>query len=288
MRVLGYAWLALLTFASASCASPSGSGELASIDNPPPLPPPLPPPPPPLPPPPPTELEPCGTNPETGRPYIRNPDGRCPRASGTLNGDHDDDTSALPVFPCQPPRPSARYVLDRNLLSRSRSLAGTERRLSAALQRIGHAEHSFYRTCGGFALVTRLEQTAPDGALLPDVERWRGPRSGSARFSLSGYLRLLFTAQPGHYRLIVLKVTDRPVLTSGRTTTSTVGEAWLQGGSDRLDAALAEVPLTRAHALVALVYEFRKPNRRASAQQVTPGGPPSSAARRLLASALGG
>lgn len=205
-----------------------------------------------------------------------------------MNGDHGDETSALPVFPCQPPRWSARFVLDRNLLARSRTLGSAERRLSAALERIGYAEYSFYQTCGGFALVTRLEQTGPDGTMLPEGERWRGPSAGESRFSLSGYLRSLFTAQPGHYRLIVLKVTDRPVVTSGQTTTARTGETWLQGGADRLDEALAEATLSGAHALVALVYEFRKPSRRAAAKQVTPGGPPSSAARQLVARALGG
>ena len=168
---------------------------------------------------------------------------------------------ALPEFPWPPPPPSDRMMLSRAGFARglgaNPSLMSAADHLTDALGQAGYSQYSFYSAPGGFALVARLERIRPDGTPEPEGQRF-APPSASEPFSLGIYLKQLFIAPEGYYRLIVFVVTDNVVVTKGAAPTAATAQAWLRNGADRLPAAYATLPFTKAHEVDALIYEFRK------------------------------
>ena len=168
---------------------------------------------------------------------------------------------ALPEFPWPPPTPSDRMLLPRAGFARglgaNPSLSDAAGRLSDALGQAGYSQYSFYSAPGGFALVARLERIRPDGTPEPEAQRFVPP-SATEPFSLGTYLKQLFIAPEGYYRLIVFVVTDNVVVTKGTAPTAAAADIWLRNGADRLPPAYATMPFTKAHEVDALIYEFRK------------------------------
>ena len=168
---------------------------------------------------------------------------------------------ALPEFPWPPPPPSDRMLLPRAGFARglgaNPSLMDAAGHLTDALGQAGYSQYSFYSAPGGFALVARLERIRPDGTPEPEGQRF-APPSATEPFSLGIYLKQLFIAPEGYYRLIVFVVTDNVVVTKGAAPTAAIAEAWLRKGADRLPAAYATLPFTKEHEVDALIYEFRK------------------------------
>lgn len=150
--------------------------------------------------------------------------------------------------------------MDRSLLARGNqaTLGDVARHLDLALARVGYSERSYYAVPGGFALATRLEQITPDGAPKPDPQRWSTTLPEQPVFSLGDYLRVLFAAPRGDYRVIVFIVTDQAFATSARIATNAQAEAWLAGGMDRLPRALRAIAFDANFEASALVYQFRK------------------------------
>jgi hypothetical protein len=173
---------------------------------------------------------------------------------GDRNGDDE-----IPLFPWPPPQPTTLTVLDQTLFEDGEdSLGQVANRLVAALERVGYSEGSFYAVPGGFALATRLEQIQFDGTPKPEPGRWSAalpPREG---FSLADFVRALFSAPEGHYRVIVFVVNDRAFATSSETVSREEAQAWLHAGLNRLPASIADMPFERNHAITALIYQFRK------------------------------
>jgi hypothetical protein len=168
---------------------------------------------------------------------------------------------ALPNFPWPPPAPSEKMILphDRMVagLGAQPSLAAIGERLTGALQKAGYAEYSLFAVPGGFALVARLEQFAPDGSPEPQGLRFLDPHA-QAPFSLGAYVEHLFFAPEGYYRLIVFVVTDRPVVANAPSPSADTASGWLESGADRLPPAFRNLPFTAGHQVGALIYEFRK------------------------------
>jgi len=140
-----------------------------------------------------------------------------------------------------------------------------EDRLKAALGRAGISEWSVYGIeQDGFALATRMESIEKDGAPKPGSARWSvadptfAAVENDRKFSLLEYLRALFTAQQGHYRVIVLTITHRPVVPGEATDLPGPGAAGLP-------ADWRARPLNTGATCTALVYEFY----RASAEDET-------------------
>lgn len=138
------------------------------------------------------------------------------------------------------------------------TLGEVARHLEGALSRVGYSERSYYTVPGGFALATRLEQIAPDGTPKSDPQRWSTALPEQPVFSLGDYLRALFAAPRGDYRVIVFIVTNQPFGTSARPATNAQAEAWLSGGLDRLPRALQALPFDADVEASALVYQFHK------------------------------
>jgi hypothetical protein len=162
-------------------------------------------------------------------------------------------------FPWPPPTPTTQAPFDRELLVRDgKTLGDVADRLTKSLAGLGYSERSFYHAPGGFVLATRLEQIDFDGTPKTGQQRWSAKLPPREIFSLSGFIKALFSAPEGHYRVIVFVVNDQPFSTTGRTASQADALAWLQGGLNRLPPSIAKTPLNDAHDGTALIYQFRK------------------------------
>lgn len=173
----------------------------------------------------------------------------------TANGE-----SAGPIaeFPWPPPEPTLRYGVRRDLLihSESEQLGSVFDRLTRALERAGIDQWSAYGAGKkGFAVVGRLEHIQDNGT--PEQPRW-SLGSASTRFSLGEYLRRLFLASPGRYRVIVFLV--RPPVPYAYSPAPTAGQldTLLLEGATALPDTLRGVP-ARLASVEALIYEFYRP-----------------------------
>lgn len=138
------------------------------------------------------------------------------------------------------------------------SLGDVARHLETALAKVGYAEYSYYAVPGGFALATRMEQITRNGTPKPDPLRWSTQLPGQPVFSLGDYLRTLFTAPQGDYRVIVFIVTGESFGTTAQAPSESTARAWLTDGMDHLPPRIAGLPFTPQMAGSALVYQFRK------------------------------
>jgi hypothetical protein len=113
----------------------------------------------------------------------------------------------------------------------------------------------------GFAIVSRLECIGENGQAKQGTERWCTDDARSPReFSISWYIRSLFSADPGRYRIIVFIVTPRVIRSDGVTPSEkTMKELLSSGALDNLPDELRKIipgPGTRC---TALIYEFYRP-----------------------------
>lgn len=181
-----------------------------------------------------THGTPCGTLP-TQRSATAAPKPPPPAAA---NG------GAPPAFAWPPPRPSTRRTLARHLLTGSAAAPTLEYvsgRLQAALEGNGYVEYSYYSVPGGFALATRLERIHPDGRSMAEPKRWQVAQEPLTRFDLTEYLRALFDAERGHFRVIVFIVTPAPLIT-GTESPSAAALAWPREGVPVLPDAMRPIP----------------------------------------------
>jgi hypothetical protein len=131
--------------------------------------------------------------------------------------------------------------------------------LQQALLQAGYSERSYFAAPGGFVLVTRLEQIDPDGKPKDVPARWSAQQALSfGHFSLIDYVRALFTAAPGYYRIIAFVVTPTPFTSSDKTVTEAEATAWLGQGANILPQKIARSPYLPGTACTALIYEFQR------------------------------
>jgi hypothetical protein len=172
--------------------------------------------------------------------------------------------SDMPEFPWPPPRASAWDVIPGNLLpivpGEPSTMGSIADRLSEALEFAGYYQRAFFRAPNGFAVVTQLERVEDDGA-PSDLHRWTGVFANEtpSSFSLEAYLRNLLYAYPGHYRLIVIMVTDAAFSTSDEFMTASNAHDLAARGALALDANVARAIYTAAHQCTVLIYEFLAP-----------------------------
>jgi hypothetical protein len=130
-------------------------------------------------------------------------------------------------------------------------------RIINALRGAEHWEYRVYGVPNGFALVTKLEQIDKDGAPLPPRYRFIDP-DATEPFSITDFLRKLYIAPPGRYRLIVFIVSDERFQNRRETLARADAKSLMQGGSNDLESELGSKPFTPAHVVTALIYEFVK------------------------------
>lgn len=164
------------------------------------------------------------------------------------------------AFPWPPPQASAFAAIPQNLVKVHAEirLKDVAQRLERAFDAGGYAERSYYSIPGGFAVVSRIELIRADGA--PEADgRWSLKSPALARISLTEFLKALFTARVGHYRIIAFLATDASLQPDPSKKLTPEGAAdWVSQGSPTLPAAIGNLPFTPEHNVTALIYEFER------------------------------
>ena len=163
------------------------------------------------------------------------------------------------AFGWPPAAASGRWRLDQRYFAAAAKLGEVDEILATALTKVGH-DRTYFVVPGGFAMVTRLEQIEPDGTPKGETDRWNAEVSPLREFSVEAYLRALFSARRGYFRVLVFIVTDRSLTSSGRRAiNSDTIKAWRQRGCDSIPRETAQVPYEASrHRVIALIYEFEK------------------------------
>lgn len=185
-----------------------------------------------------------------------------------------DDLAPFP-WP-SPPQPSVSALVPRRLLfggdDSARSLAAVGARLDGAIAAAGYLQPKYLGAgCDGFAIVLDLEHIEADGTRMSGTAGFAPPGQDEP-FSLASYITRLFYAPPGHYRQIVLVVSNERL--AGTTPPPSEAElrAIARDGASVLPAAFATVPFSLRHEVTALIYEFEKGPRDGDARVIPPDG----------------
>ena len=164
----------------------------------------------------------------------------------------------LPAFEWPPPRYSAFVELPREwIFEDSATLGSVARRLEYAFDSAGYSERSYFWIPGGFALASRIEQIGVDATPLAPPARWAIRMTRPPQGFLD-FVRALFDARPGLYRVIVFTVTDAGLSAGKRTPTPEEATEWIFGGVMQLPAGVGTLPYSAGHHTIALIYEFER------------------------------
>jgi hypothetical protein len=165
----------------------------------------------------------------------------------------------IPSFPWPPPKSSAFDDVTPRLVEGGRGrperLKDVAARLEQAFEAAGYVERKYYSVPKGFALVSQMEQFDPDGRSKPPPERWSARVEPQAVFDLVTYIKALFRAKPGRFRVIVFVVTSAPITERGAVSREQA-MAWLNEGANRLPASLGNLKFDDDYRISALIYEF--------------------------------
>ena len=181
-----------------------------------------------------------------------NPGAAAPPASGAAA-----PSPAMPLFPRQPPRASARYQIPDQVFAAMKTYGEATKFILAALETGGYVERSFFSTeAGGVAMVTRLERINDDGTPAPAAARWalKLPPDGAVSEAIA-FLRGLFFIEPGHYRTIVFILQDQPFAQDDKPASEPQARAWISRGANIISPDVGQKSYAGAHC-TALIYEF--------------------------------
>lgn len=121
------------------------------------------------------------------------------------------------------------------------------------------ADASGVRFPDEFAIVTGMEQIDENARPLTGPRRWAENIERDAEFSLRGFLRALFFAPKGRYRVLVFIVTQRPMQGRADEPMSTeLVERFGEEGTPVLPEPLRGQAFGARHQVIALIYEFEK------------------------------
>jgi hypothetical protein len=169
---------------------------------------------------------------------------------------------ALPRFPWPPPEPSASAKVPRDLLvseGEEATLRLVSARLERAFERSGYGRIGYHWVPGGFALVSQLEQVQADGRPRERVHRWQDTIAPIWLGDLISYIKALFSAPIGHYRVVVFVATSRPFgFRAEPVATAREMEGFLKSGFSVLPASTGDIVYTENHYCTALIYQFEK------------------------------
>lgn len=183
------------------------------------------------------------------------------KASRAKNGNTEaPPPSAVPQFPWPPPKWSSRYVIPSGLVTigKPEELGTIFDRISEALRRGMIKEHSVYAISDGFVVVCRLESINDDGKAKAEPERWSIEEPREGLHSLTAYLRALFSARPGRYRVVALAVTSQVIVAGSQEPTPGEANLWLKQGAGTLPIQLRNNMLSEGGKCEALIYEFHR------------------------------
>ena len=183
----------------------------------------------------------------------------------------------IPIFPWPVPKASATQEIPRQLIvanDAAPTLGSVAKRITQALDRAGYNQHSYYAFADGHgvAIATQLEQINDDGSPKSGEARFQlklAPLS-TAEFSLTGYLKALFTARSGRFRVIVFALSTG-VAQDAKSPDAEKVKTWATSGQTVLPARYASLAFSGQTTATALIYEFEKKDYNTAAQFVVPG-----------------
>jgi hypothetical protein len=164
----------------------------------------------------------------------------------------------IPEFPFPPPQASAFDSVPRELVVAGKArpkLKDVDAALSAAFAKCGYGEKSFYAVPDGFAMASRLEQINADGSF--GANRWSLATAAMTSFSIESYLRALFQAREGHFRVVVFVVTNHPFQQTEAKVSSDEAKNWVKKGLSELPKKIGDRDFTDDYVCTALIYEFK-------------------------------
>jgi hypothetical protein len=166
-------------------------------------------------------------------------------------------TENIPKFPWPPPRASAEHQINNKWVSEGdkTTLLGVAEKLESALGIAGFETWKYSSVPHGFALVTQIEQTLPDGT--PRGERFRTDLPSLSDLSFVEFLIALARAPSGYYRVIVFVVTDTPFSRGETGPTEDEARRWLDTGLNKLPASFSELTYGPDYRTTALIYQFK-------------------------------
>ena len=207
---------------------------------------------------------------------------------------------ALPSFPWPPPTASSFVVIPlqpfldvapsstrdakRVRNNTSARLAEVDSGLRVALGLAGHHEMSYYGVPNGFALVTRLESIEANGEPKAGEGRWNVEMAPVSAFSIGAYIRALFSAPLGRYRVIVVLITSQRFTADDVTVSKDDASRWLALGGNSLPTDVAALQAAGA-ICTAMIYEFEKGASAAQVEMLRPGKIPAKT--HVIATGLG-
>jgi hypothetical protein len=184
------------------------------------------------------------------------------------DGHAADSSAGIPAFPWPPPPPSASITIPQDLLlanlhqasgpDHPYRLMDVDSVLRRSLEHGGYYQMAYYAVPHGFAVVARLERINADGSPISGAARFNMSFDPLEHFSAGGYLRALFFAPPGYYRVIVFVVSTLQFTASGTPVSSTEANQWLERGANFLPPAIKHKPYSEDYICTALIYEFEK------------------------------
>jgi hypothetical protein len=169
------------------------------------------------------------------------------------------------IFPWPPPVASASARIPRSYLKQPDqkyvTLKDAAHKLNIALEKCGYYEKSYFWVPGGFALVTRMERIYPDGTPYENEDRWSAELNPLNKFSLVDIIKALFTANQGHFRIIVFIVSSRfNRMDTAKILTQKEAVQLLPTGWTDLPDFIGEMEYKELNYCRALIYEFVKQN----------------------------
>jgi len=192
------------------------------------------------------------------------------------------------LLPWPPPTASGFVVLPRDLvrsrLRRNQRLAAVDAQIRNALSRSGYGDASYYGAPGGFAIATRVERIDREGTPLAGEARWSTNVPPLREFTLEAYLRALFAAESGYFRVFLIVVSNTPFRPDPARARFAHVVNWSSSGLNVLPSDVGNRPLTAAHDVTVLIYEFTKTRGARTGASVVPGR--WSATHHLLKSRL--
>ena len=175
-------------------------------------------------------------------------------------------TNVLPLFPWPPPKPSTFVNIPEKYLEHLRknnkiTLAEVAKYLANTLDSADFSDSTYYAIpdhSDSFALVARMEQIEKDGTPKKGLERWSLEVDPFSHLSFYEYIKALFTANPGYFRLIVFVVSPRPIVPGKNQISRTGAIDLITNGATTLSDRIANEYFSSRHTCTALVYEFEK------------------------------
>jgi hypothetical protein len=178
----------------------------------------------------------------------------------------------MPEFPWQPPKPSSMTQIPDEFLqiTDKTKLDDIAHKIALALDDAGY-EYTYYSAQDGFAIASKIEQYNKDGTSKTGSDRYASEITPPKIFSIESFVKALFCANPGLYRVFAFIVTTVPVVPGTKPISKDSAVVIASSGSSGLASDVAEIKATRKYHCTVLVYEYEQKSVRSDAKEIVPG-----------------